>query len=223
MNAPQTNLAVKVSEPLAMARGIQIKTPAHYEQAGDMLKSIKALRKEVDDAFDDIIKKAHEAHKAAVSKKKEHELPLQQAETILKSGMLAFQQEQQRRAREEQARLEEQARKEREKLEARAAAAEAKGKAERAEELRTQAATVPTPIVSIETPRVSGVSTRETYRAVVIDLQALVRGIMEGKVPVLAVMPDMTFLNGQARLQKSAMRYPGVKVEVVQGISSRSA
>lgn len=223
MNAPSTNLAVKVSQPLAEARSLKIATPDDYEKAGDMLKAIKSLRKEVDDAFDDIIKKAHDAHKAAVAKKREHEVPLTQAEALIKGGMIAYQSELQRKAREEQARLEEQARKERERLEARAAKAEAAGKSEKADELRSRAETVAAPVVSINTPKVAGIATRETYRAVVVDLQALVRGIVEGKVPVLAVMPDMTFLNGQARLQKDALNYPGVRVEKIQGISSRAS
>ena len=217
-----TNLQVEVSQPLAEARVFKIVTAEHYTTAATRLQGIKALMKKVNETFDPIISKAHAAHKEAVSKKKELELPLQQAETAYKTGMIGYQNEQERIRREQQAKLEEEARKEREKLEARAAKAEEKGKTEKADELRAQAATVPTPIVQIETPRVAGISTRETHRAVVVDQMALLKAVVEGKVPEGAILANDAFLNAQARLQKSALNYPGVKVVVEQGIASRA-
>ena len=218
-----TNLQVEVSQPLAEARVFKIVTTEQYSAAGEKLKGIMALKRKVDAAFDDIIKKAYSTHREAVAKKKEHEAPLIEAEGIYKRAMLGFQQDQERIRREQQAKLEEEARKEREKLEARAAKAEEKGKTEKADELRAQAATVPTPIVQIETPRVASISTRETHRAVVVDQMALLKAVVEGKVPEGAILANDAFLNAQARLQKSALNYPGVKVVVEQGIASRSA
>lgn len=218
-----TDLSVEVSQPLAEARVYKIVSQDQYSGAGERLKGIMSLKKKVNETFDPIISKAHAAHKEAVLQKKNHEGPLIEAEGLYKRAMLGFQQEQERIRRETQAKLEEEARKEREKLEARAAKAEEKGKSEKAEELRTQAATVPTPVVQIETPRVSGVSTRETYKAEVTDLMLLVKAVAAGTVPLGAIEASTTFLNGQARLQKTALQYPGVKVVVEQGISSRAS
>jgi len=216
-----TDLSVEVSQPLAEARVFRVVTQEQYSGAGEKLKAIKGLMQKVNATFDPIISKAYAAHREAVAQKKNHEGPLIEAEGIYKRGMLGFQQEQERIRREEQARLDELARKERERLEARAAAAEAKGKAEKAEELRNQAATVPAPVVQIETPKVSGVSTREVHKAVVTDLKDLLQGVIDGKVPEGAVLANEPFLNAQARLQKSSLNYPGVKVVTEQILSSR--
>jgi len=218
-----TDLSVEVSQPLAEARVFRVVTQEQYSGAGEKLKAIKGLMQKVNATFDPIISKAYAAHREAVAQKKNHEGPLIEAEGIYKRGMLGFQQEQERIRREEQARLDELARKERERLEARAAAAEAKGKAEKAEELRNQAATVPAPVVQIETPKVSGVSTREVHKAVVTDLKALLQGVIDGKVPEGAVLANESFLNAQARLQKSSLNYPGVKVVTEQILSSRAS
>ena len=220
MNA--TDLSVEVSQPLAEARVFKIVTQEQYTGAGEKLRGIKALMQKVNATFDPIISKAYAAHKEAVQQKKNHEAPLIEAEGIYKRGLLSYQQEQERIRREEQARVDEIARKEREKLEARAAAAEAKGKQEKAEELRVQAATVPAPVVQIETPKVAGISTRETYKATVTDFKALLQGVIDGKVPEGAVMANDAFLNAQARLQKTALNYPGVRVHTEQIMSSRS-
>jgi len=216
-----TDLSVEVSQPLAEARVFRVVTQEQYSGAGEKLKAIKGLMQKVNATFDPIISKAYAAHKEAEAQKKNHEGPLIEAEGIYKRGMLGFQQEQERIRREEQARVDELARKERERLEARAAAAEAKGKAEKAEELRNQAATVPAPVVQIETPKVSGVSTREVHKAVVTDLKDLLQGVIDGKVPEGAVLANEPFLNAQARLQKSSLNYPGVKVVTEQILSSR--
>lgn len=223
MNAPTTALAVKVSQPLADARAIQIKTAEHYQQAGDMLKGIKALRKEVDDAYDSVIEAAHKAHKEAVAQKRRLEQPLIDAEGILKRLMVQYQIAQEQERRRLQTEADERARKEREKLETRAAKAEASGKVEKAEELRTQAAIVPTAVVEVSTPKVAGVVTRETWKHTVTDLQALVKAVAAGTVPLGAIQANDTFLAGQTRLQKSALNYPGVRVDPVQGISSRAS
>lgn len=215
-------LAVEVSKPLAEARQFKVSNPEQYSLAGLKLKAIKLLRSKVDQTFDPIIQKAHAAHKEAVGQKKSHELPLIEAEGILKRAMLTFQDEQSRKAREEQARLEERARKEREKLEARAAAAEAAGKVEKAAELQTRAETVATPIVTIETPKVAGIATRETYKAVVFDKMALIRAVAAGEVPDAVLNYDQAVLNAQARALKGALSYPGIRVETVQSISSRA-
>lgn len=97
----------------AQARALQIVDQSSYMQAAEMLKGIKALRKEINATFDPIIGKAFEAHKMAVAQKKNAETPLVEAENILKRSVVSFEAEQERirreaerRAREEAARME---------------------------------------------------------------------------------------------------------------------
>lgn len=93
------------------AKGLKVIDTASYVAAGELWKSIKALRKKVADTFDDIIKAAHLAHKKAVEKKKMHDEPLDAAERIVKKAMSDYDAEQERIRQAEQRRLEEIARK----------------------------------------------------------------------------------------------------------------
>jgi len=52
------------------AQMLVIVTDADLGVAGELLTGIKRIRKEINGTFDPIIKKAHEAHKEAVSQKK---------------------------------------------------------------------------------------------------------------------------------------------------------
>lgn len=227
---------------LQVAKDFKITNPEQFTKAGEMLKSIKGIMKQIADTFDPIIKKAHEAHKEAVAQRKKHEEPLQQAEGIYKQAMLTYQNEQERIRREQQARLEEAARKEREKLEKQAETALAKGKTEKAAELQTRAATVATPVVAISTPKVSGIGTVTRYSAKVTNPAALIEAIAGGRrmgaprpagqtferrrtasAPSNLVEPNTTVLNALARSMKEGFSYPGCQLVTDKGISSRSA
>jgi hypothetical protein len=212
------------------ARALTIENDTTYIEAGEMLKGIKALRKEVDDAFDPIIKKAHEAHKEACGQKKKAETPLLDAETILKRGLVAYETEQERLRQIEQRRLQEEARQidEARRLEE-AAALERQAVATGDETLRAEAeelisAPVCAPAVYVppSTPKVSGISYRENWRIDPnVDLKALCLAIAQGRQPVSLILPNVTALNGLARSLKGEMKVPGVKV-VCEKIASAS-
>jgi hypothetical protein len=95
----------------AQAKELKVATTEDYIKGGEFWKSIKALRKKVDDTFSPIISAAHAAHKTAVAKKKEVDAPLEEAERRVKRLMADYDAEQERIRREAQRRLEEQARK----------------------------------------------------------------------------------------------------------------
>jgi hypothetical protein len=230
MNAPEVvvtqearELAAKSADALAVSKDFRITSSVEYENAGNHLKVVKGLQKRLDDAHRNLKAPALEQCRRIDTFFKEPRGRAQQAESVLKRAMITFQMEQDRIRREQEAKAREQAEKERQKLEAKAAKLDDKGKTEQAEELRNQAAVIPTPVVTVETPRVSGISTRTTYRAEVTDVDALVAAVAAGKVPKLAILPNDKFLNEQARSYKSALNWPGVKVVEDQGISSRSA
>ena len=62
------------------------------------------------------------------------------------------------------------------------------------------------------TPRIQGFSSRRIYDAEVTDRAAFLAGIVSGKIPDSAWMPDEQFLRKQAGALKEAMKWPGVKV-----------
>lgn len=224
MSAIETvELQQQSSTTLTEAKAFKIAAAPKYQEAGERLKAIMALKKKIAETFDPHIDRAYKAHKELVAEKKSHETPLLEAEGHIKRAMLGYQQDQERIRREAEAKAQEEARKERERLEARAVKAAAAGKAEKAEALQQSAAMVVTPIIAPTTPRVAGISTRITYKATVIDKLELVKAVAAGTVPLNALDCNMPFLNNQARAMRETLAYPGVKVEQETGLASRSA
>ena len=66
------------------AKEIIINSVESYGKAGDILLTIKQFRKKIDETFNPIIQKAHEAHKEALNQKKKVAKPLDDAEKLLK-------------------------------------------------------------------------------------------------------------------------------------------
>lgn len=99
-------------DAVAQASALTISNQADYDGCANVLRSIKGLKKEIDNTFDESIKKAHETHKTMVSAKKKHYEPLDEAEKIIKGKSIEWYNEEQRKQREEQARVDEEARKE---------------------------------------------------------------------------------------------------------------
>lgn len=132
--------------------------------------------------------------------------------------MLAHRQAEETKRKAEEAKIAEEQRKAREKLEKEAAKAETAGKSEKADALRQAAVSIPETVQLASTvPKVAGYGTRENWFAVVTDLPALIaacneqphlRGTTEAPG---ALMPNMTWLNAQARLAKKGLQIPGVE------------
>lgn len=80
-----TNWELSVVAAPDRARTLKIADPDTYKVAAEELLVTKALRKQVDDAFDGIIEQAHATHKQALAKKKTFTGPLDEAEKIIKA------------------------------------------------------------------------------------------------------------------------------------------
>lgn len=216
-------LVKESSATLTVAKGFAITSAEEYTKAAPMLAGIKALQKKIDDTFDPHIKRAFEAHRSLVAEKKSHLAPLAEAESHIKRALLGFQQEEERKRRDAEARAQEAARKEQEKLRAQAEKATARGKTEKAEALTIAAESIVAPVLPTSIPKIAGLSTRTTYHAKVTNFTDLIRGVAAGATPEVALEPNMTFLNNQARAMKQTLSYPGVEVVEEQGIASKTA
>lgn len=204
------------------ARALAITAHEGYTTAGEFLKDIKALRKEVDAAFDPIITKAHEAHKEAVGQKKRADTPLLEAETILKRGLIAWDTEQETIRRADEQRLQAIALKEEEARRAKEAAAlELQANATGDESLRAEAeelisAPVQAPVVYVppSTPKVAGISYREVWKYRVVN---------EAKIPREYLTRDDAKIGGVVRAMKGATAIPGIEAyaEKVASAGSR--
>lgn len=183
----------------SQARRIVVQDAESWRRASEMLAGIKALRREIDETLDPVVKKAHEAHRAAVAAKKKVEGPLVDAETYLRGDMARHKREideanaQARRAAEQARRSE-------------IIALEERGDLEAADAVRT----APVPVA--EAPATEGVSTRSIWRAEVEDLALLVKAVADGRVPLSVVQVDQKVLGGLARSLRGALDYPGVRV-----------
>lgn len=203
------------------AKGILVVDTESFEAAGNILKTIKSLRQEIDNTFDPIIKKAHEAHKEAIDQKKRADAPLVQAESIIKPRLASYHAEKLRIAAEAQRKAQEEIdRKAQEEKLQQALLAEKNGNTAKADAILNSPIISEKAEVDINIPKVSGISFRGTWKAEVVDEQAFFKAVFEGKIPISAISINTTFLNSQARLQKEKLNYPGIKVTCSTGVAS---
>jgi phage-related minor tail protein len=202
--APNTEkLDAETSAIVTTANSIEIQSNDDLALSGEFLKRVKRARGILNDTFDNVIKKAHKAHKAAVAAKRQHEEPLTKAERIVKGKVSAYTTEQERIRRAKEARLAEQARKEAEEAQlAEAARLEAAGDHESAEAVIE----APTPAVPVVVPKtvskVQGMSTRKVWKYRIVEPNAIPRNWM---------VPDERAIRAHARSMKERASIPGVE------------
>ncbi|KKL15094.1 hypothetical protein LCGC14_2509040 [marine sediment metagenome] len=210
----ETNIVRQEALTLSdQARSMEVTDQPSYDAAAEFLKSIKAMRKRVANFMDPLIGSIRDSLNKVLDKKKEVEAPLIQAELFLKDSLLAYAEIEKEKEREAQAKAEaefakrEDERKLREAIEAEKAGAKPKA----VERILTQPTTSPAPLVTPTLQQASGISVREVWSAEVTSLMQLVQAVAQGKVPILALTANTTFLNSQARSLKGTMNIPGVR------------
>lgn len=226
--AKPEEIAAKVSPLPAKARTFIIRDNASYEAAAEFLKGIKSLRAEVDAAFDPIISKAHETHKAALDQKRKSEEPLIEAERIMKKSVAGYLdvKEQERlveeaRIRQEyQDKIRAQAEEENLKLAEELAAA---GDMDGAAEAVDAEVVIPEIPVYVESSvvKVAGISARKQYVVAAVEVRKLVQAVAAGLAPLECLKANDSFLGAQARaFKKAGELFPGVLVRVDGNIAA---
>lgn len=230
----ETILLVSKSNDLAIV------THDDYMSAGEQLKRIKTMQKNVVDLFEKPKKSAFQAHRDISEAEKKLLEPLKRAETVCAGKVQKYLVEEQK-AKELAARLErERAEKiameeaealrkkeEEEKLNL-AVQLENHGFKEEAEQVLTAEAApiVVTPVIATikqpEKPRVEGIHTRTTYRAEVSDMMLLLKAIVEGKAALTLVQANESVLNKMATALRHELRIPGVKVIEQSSVVTRA-
>lgn len=231
----QNPKAVEVTEQALTwpdrARALVVTDDASYSEAAETLKGIKALRQEVDAAFDPIVSAAFKAHRTAVEQKRKAEAPLTEAEGIIKTSLTSYSLAQQRIADERRRAEEKKAQEAAETLALeQAAAMEAEGHQYGDAALIEEAHAMIERPVSVApcapaprpTPAVAGISHRTTYSAEVTSLALLVQHIAKhpNLLPLLKV--DQTALNGQARSLRESLSLPGVRLLKASSVAAGS-
>lgn len=219
---PDDALFENSQDMLEVARDWKILTPKMATAAGEDLKAVKALAKQVEQQRTAITGPINKALKEVNALFKPAKEWLAEAERLLKGELLDFQTEQERIARELQAEADAKAEKERKKLERAAKLAETMRRPAKAEELREEAETQAAPIVTSAAPKIAGVVRRETWKAEVTDKPALVKHIVEARPDLMALVKiDQSALNTQARSLKDELNLPSVKVLKEASIAAR--
>lgn len=200
---------------LEAARSFQITDQPSYESVVDQVKKVKDRRK----WWANIIKPSKDAAKAAHQNicdlEKEIDQPLAVMENeILKPKLVGWEREQERKRLAEQERIAAELKKQEEDAKLKVAVELEAGGNQQAAEAIIETPTLAPAVELPKTTNVKGMSYRDQYSAVVIDMRAFVEAIAAGKIPLEAVSPNGPFLNGQARAFKGALNYPGVEVKV---------
>ena len=79
-------------------------------------------------------------------------------------------------------------------------------------------------VIPATAPKPTGSVARKNYTAKVTDLKALVAAVAAGRVPLMAIVPNDSFLGQQAKAMKESFEgfYPGVALEVTESTSFRA-
>ena len=220
---PDEAIFKRSKDILELARGWEIATPEGAVLAGEDLKAVKRLAKQVNEKRLAITRPINEGLKEVNAFLRPAKDLLADAEQLLKAKILKFQTDQDRIARELQAELDAEAREERERLERMAAMAETLDRPEKAEELREEAEIQTAPIIQSAAPKIAGVSVRKTWKAEITDKGALLRHIVEERPDLLGIVSiSQSALNDLARLHKEELNFPGVKASEEASIAARS-
>jgi hypothetical protein len=219
------------------AHGLKITDRESCINASTLLRSVKTLRIQVQqwfaphlDAAMETKRKAEAARKGLADEQARMEAPLIEAERVLKTNLLAFEQEQERLRLIEEHRLQDEARKHAEAVTLAAAAAmetEAiqTGNAEmlaEATDILDQPIDAPVVSVAKAVPKVQGVTYSDRWEAhPTINVRALAAAVAAGAVPMTFLVPDMTAINAFARATKGTHPVPGIKFWNNRRVSAR--
>ena len=246
INAPDgAQLNARAQAALDMVKAMEVDSQETYELAADELKAIKAKAKSLEDQRTAITKPINDALKGINALFKGPTTFLEEAERVIKGKMISYSTEQERIAAEERRRAEAAVRAEQERLareaaarEAEAAKAAAKLMAEgdevaaaevqaqaaiEAASLTATAAVITAPVAAPAVAKVSGVSTRSTWKAECTDKAALVAFIASNPTFLNLLDVNASALNQMAKAMKETLQLPGVRVYEEKTLASGRA
>jgi hypothetical protein len=210
----QTDVAV-----LCKNAEITISNQGDYDSAATILKAIKSRYKEIDEQRKEITKPLDAAKKSVMDLFNLPLKALEKAESFVKQQMISYTTEQERKAREEQARLQKLADQEAERqkklIEAKIERAKASGKGEKVEVLEMEKENIipiSAPIIAPQINTPTGVSYRDKWSAVIVDVNLIPREYL---------IPNQSALDKVAQATKGTIQIAGVKFNCEKILASR--
>lgn len=186
---------------------LEVTDAASYAAAGALHKAIRQYRGWIDkDVTGPVRQAARRMVDVAMAQFRLLDDPAKRAEELIEGKIKTYDRQERERIAAEQARLQ----------------AEAQAEADLAATLDSEAApdglasepTAPVPVFVPPpplAPKSADVSIREHWKARVTDPLKLIRAVAEGRAPTECVVPNMSALNGLARVMKATLNLPGVE------------
>lgn len=205
------SLAVQANALCAACAQITVTDARTYAEAGEYLKSLKELRKQITDFTGPNKKRWSDGHKEACRQENELLKPIDHANSVIGTRMGAWQAEQDRirRAEEERIRKEEQARLDAETVE-KAHELEAAGLTKAADVVMDSFPVAPP--VRIEREKVDGIVTRTTWDYRIVD---------KSKIPAMYWTLNESMIRATVSAQKDRTDIPGVEAYPVSKSHAR--
>jgi len=189
---------------------------SHEDGLNLVMGFTQAIRK-VEELFAPSKKASNSAHKEICAAEKKLLTPLKEGKALASKKCGVFEKEQEKKAEEEQRALEAKAREEEEdRRMAEAEAAEDEGNAELAEEIINEETVAAVVSVAPEVAQVEGVSSRKSYKAVLLPkgLTRVIQFVAQHPQYSNLLKFDQVAANALARSQREQMQVPGVKLVV---------
>lgn len=195
----------------------EIQDEMTYQNGASFVKEIKKSQKTWISFVSPFVASAKDNHKKAVQLRDGISLTYEKAIRMVGSALdrYEFDANQKKRQEDERNRREAQNKIDDAKLEL-AEEAEKGGDQQRAETILDTKIEVP-PMNSAPVAKAQGISYTVRWAAQITDLRALVEAVAAHKVPIETLVPNMIFLNQQARSFKDKLSIPGI-----QAVSARS-
>jgi hypothetical protein len=194
------------------AQAIVIKDRQSYDQASQLLlEQIIPFRKKWAEYWEPLKKAAFAAHRAIVAKYDEGDAPAAKAEAIVKGAIRGWDLEQQRIQDELQRKAQEaaEAAEREERLNAAVVAEQAGASEEDVDRIVSAPVSVVAAPVAPVYQKAPGVSVRESWKCVVVDIKKLCLAVAKGAISAEYVLPNQTALNARARADKKTLNIPG--------------
>lgn len=192
---------------------LPVRDESEYADCARELKHIKSLKAEGEAALRSITQPLRLAEQRARDMFRPIIDRLAAAERDRKDALLAYDDDQRRKAAEAQRLAREAEAKERDRLAKLAAKAEERGNTARAEEYERQAESVAAPIVAPVRPVVAGITRREEWDFEITDANAIPREYL---------VPDMARIRGVVKSLKGDTNIPGVRAYSRSNIAAGS-
>lgn len=198
---------------LVEARTLTIKSQEGYDKAGSLLQAIKSRLKSLDTLRKSITKPIDEAKTRVMDLFRTPLSHYEEAETIVKKAVVAYDEEQEKIRKVEEDRLARDAEKKRQEAMAKAEKARAEGKEDKADKYEEKAAGIVAPTIASNATRPNGIQYRDQWKAEVVDFS---------KLPDAYKLPNMTMLNKHAQNTKGNVLIAGVKFNKEKIVASKS-